>query len=182
LTTVDDRIQHGPAHASTRGHEPNTIMIRGLAIAAAALIGTGIVVEVILALVMQQFATKERRLDSLYPHRTAIDVDQFPNPRLQENPSVELARMKAEERRRFDAYGWVDPKGGIAHIPVERAMDILARTGLPKVPAPAPTIGAPPQTSIPPGTKREEAKQATDSPAPTQTQRSRPPSKEGQHR
>jgi len=176
---VEDVFPQGSTHGSRRGHEPNKIVARGLVIAAAALVVTGIVVQVILALVMQQFAHRERRLDSLYPGRTAIDVDQFPNPRLQENPAVDLARLRAEERRRSSAYGWVDRKAGIAHIPLERAMDILAKTGLPKVPAPAPATDAPPRTSIPPGTKREEPTPATDSAPPSQSRQPRPQSQEG---
>jgi hypothetical protein len=139
----------------------------------------GIIVQVILAVAMAQLAHKEQRSDSLYPGRMAIDVDQFPNPRLQENPSIDLARLRAEERQRFDAYGWVDRKAGIAHIPVERAMAILAKTGLPKVPAPAPAQGVPPRTSIPPGTKREEPRPAPDSPQPTKSEQPRPQSKDG---
>ena len=40
--------------------------------------------------------------------------------------------MKAEELRRLNGYGWVDRKAGIAHIPIDRAMDIVATTGLPQ--------------------------------------------------
>ena len=71
------------------------------------------------------------------------------------------SRPGPDESGRADAastaYGWVDRKAGIAHIPVERAMDILAKTGLPKVAALA-VAGVPPRTFIPPGTKREEPK------------------------
>ena len=41
--------------------------------------------------------------------------------------------MMREERARIASYGWVDKKAGIARIPVDRAMDILAQKGLPKV-------------------------------------------------
>jgi hypothetical protein len=130
--------------------------VRGIALFSAGLIISVTVVQVVLGLAMQHFARKEDRPESLDPGRFAHDVDQFPVPQLQKNPAVDLARMKEEERRRIDAYGWVDREAGIAHIPVERAMDILAQRGLPKVPAPAPVEGAPPNTSIPPATKREE--------------------------
>jgi hypothetical protein len=176
---VADVFPQGSTRETRRGHEPNKIAVRGLVIAAAALVGVGIVIEVILAQVIKQIAKKEQRLDALYPGRTAIDVDQFPNPRLQQNPAVDLARLRAEEGRRSESYGWVDRKAGIAHIPIERAMDIVARNGLPKVPAPAPTPGAPPRTSIPPGTKREEPAPATDSPPPTKSEQPQPKSKEG---
>ncbi len=69
--------------------------------------------------------------------------------------------MKEEEQQRIASYGWVDRKAGIARIPVDRAMDILAKSGLPKVAAPAPVPGAPPNTSIPPGTKRDETRPET---------------------
>jgi hypothetical protein len=157
LTMMDDALAQGSTQQSRGGHESNQIRVRGMVISAASLVATGIVVLAALAAVMGHFAQKEQQLGSLYPARVAIDVGEFPNPRLQENPAVDLARMRAEERLRMDAYGWVDRKAGIAHIPIERAMDILAKTGLPKVSAPAPAPGAPPRTSIPPGTKRDEA-------------------------
>ena len=161
---MEDVFPQGRIGGSRRGHEPNTIGVRGIIICTIALFGTGIAVQVVFGLVMKHFADKEQRLNSLYPSRIAIDVDQFPKPRLQENPAVDLARMRAEEQRRVAAYGWVDRKAGIAHIPVRRAMDILAQTGLPKVAAPAPVAGLPPRTFIPPGTKREEPKLQTDQP------------------
>ena len=40
-----------------------------------------------------------------------------------------------EELGQLNGYGWVDRKAGIAHIPIERAIDILATTGLPRVAA-----------------------------------------------
>jgi len=161
---VEDVFPQGRIGGSRRGHEPNTIGVRGIIICTIALFGTGIAIQVVFGLVMKHFADQEHRLDSLYPSRIAIDVDQFPTPRVQKNPAVDLARMRAEEQRRVAAYGWVDRKAGIAHIPVERAMDILAQTGLPKVAAPAPVAGVPPRTYIPPGTKREEPKLQTDQP------------------
>jgi hypothetical protein len=34
-------------------------------------------------------------------------------------------------------YGWVDQKAGIAHIPIQRAIDLVAQNGLPSRPASA---------------------------------------------
>ena len=39
--------------------------------------------------------------------------------------------MREEERDRLSSYGWVDRKAGIARIPVDRAIEILAKKGLP---------------------------------------------------
>jgi len=37
-----------------------------------------------------------------------------------------LARWKAEHAARLNGYGWVDRSKGIAHIPIERAMEAVA--------------------------------------------------------
>jgi hypothetical protein len=34
--------------------------------------------------------------------------------------------QRAKERRRLDSYGWVDRDAGIAHIPIDRAIDQIA--------------------------------------------------------
>jgi hypothetical protein len=36
-------------------------------------------------------------------------------------------------------YGWVDKNAGIAHIPIQRAMDLVLQKGLPTRPTPVPT-------------------------------------------
>ena len=154
---MEDALPQGrPALGAKPGHETTEIRVRGLVIFSIALVGIIAAAEVILGLWMRDFARKEERVDALYPARIAIEVDQFPNPRLQQNPRLDLDEMKADEARGIRSYEWVDPKAGIARIPVERAMDILAQKGLPKVPAPAAVPGAPPNTSIPPARKREE--------------------------
>ena len=40
--------------------------------------------------------------------------------------------MKKEDLARLSAYGWIDRAAGIAHIPVDRAIDIVVEKGLPK--------------------------------------------------
>jgi hypothetical protein len=155
---MEDALPQGRLEPGVQpGHEPTGIGVRGMVIFVMALVGVIAAAEIGLGLWMRSFARKEERVDALYPGRLTIEVDQFPNPRLQKNPRSELAEMKAEEDRLIHSYGWVDQKKGIARIPVERAMDILAKSGLPHVAAPEPEPGAPAKTSIPPARKREEA-------------------------
>ena len=52
-------------------------------------------------------------------------------PMLQVRPRDELARHRAAEDAILDGYRWVDWEMGIAGIPVDRAMRILADGGLP---------------------------------------------------
>jgi hypothetical protein len=157
-------------------HEVSTIGVRTIGMFSVALLAVCVVVSLILWLWMEQLKGREQRVDALYPGRLAIDVDQFLQPQLQKNPRIELADVKKEEGQRLRTYGWVDPQAGIARIPIARAMDILAERGLPKVPAPAPVPGAPPNTSIPPARKREEPEQGTK-PAPSGKQAEPKPEK-----
>jgi hypothetical protein len=53
-----------------------------------------------------------------------------PNPRLQSKPIVDLKEIRAAEDKILNGYGWVDQKTGVAHIPVDRAIDLLAQRGL----------------------------------------------------
>lgn len=46
-------------------------------------------------------------------------------PQLETDPAADLARLRADADRRLASYGWVDRQAGIAHIPIDRAMDLL---------------------------------------------------------
>ncbi len=54
-----------------------------------------------------------------------------PTPRLQANPPMELKEFNENMDKALNSYGWVDKSAGIAHIPVDVALDILAKRGLP---------------------------------------------------
>jgi hypothetical protein len=136
---VDDARPLGrPRDGSTTGHEANTLRVRGLLLFAAALVGVTILVQVILAVVMQGFSSEEKELDSLAVPRFAGDTGGFPAPRIQPDPAEELTKMKTEDLGRLTQYGWIDRTAGIAHIPVNRAIDILAKRGLPATNADGP--------------------------------------------
>ncbi len=139
---MEDAIPQGvPAGGQQTGHEDTTISVRGLVIAAFGLVATVVVCQLVLAWWLRGFKAEENKAEMLHPGRQEIDVVQFPQPRLQESPPVELVQMVREEKARIASYGWVDPKAGIARIPVDRAMEILAEKGLPRVAAPPPTAG-----------------------------------------
>jgi hypothetical protein len=53
-----------------------------------------------------------------------------PQPRLQTNPSEDLARFLVDEDKRLNTYYWIDKKKGIVHIPIEQAMQELAEEGI----------------------------------------------------
>jgi hypothetical protein len=47
-------------------------------------------------------------------------------PRLQVAPAADLKKLRAIEDARLWQYEWIDRQAGIAAIPIERAMEILA--------------------------------------------------------
>ncbi len=39
--------------------------------------------------------------------------------------------LRHSEAERLESYGWVDKEGGIARIPIERAMEVMLQRGFP---------------------------------------------------
>jgi hypothetical protein len=52
-----------------------------------------------------------------------------PGPRLQPAPPRDLAELRARDERALTTYGWVDRDHGVARIPVDRAIEIMAEKG-----------------------------------------------------
>jgi hypothetical protein len=67
----------------------------------------------------------------------------FPDPRLEEDERGELKALLLDQEQKLNSYGWVDEKAGVAHIPIDRAMQLVAQRGLPTTPKPgtAPAAG-----------------------------------------
>ena len=60
-----------------------------------------------------------------------------PQPRLQAIPKIELGRLRNNEQQILNSYGWLDQSKGTVRIPVDVAIDIVAKKGLPSRPSPA---------------------------------------------
>jgi hypothetical protein len=57
--------------------------------------------------------------------------DSFPAPRLEIDERTELNDDRLAEEERLNSYGYVDDSHAAVHIPIERAMDLIAQRGLP---------------------------------------------------
>ena len=66
----------------------------------------------------------------------------FPAPTLQPDPVADLNKFREAEEQQLNSSGWIDQKTGIAHIPVERAIELVAQRGLPVRPQTPPTQAA----------------------------------------
>jgi hypothetical protein len=82
-----------------------------------------------------------------------------PEPRLQSTPQMDIQDLRAQQRQRLSAYGWVEAPGGAVHIPIDEAMRLYAErtagrsvepVGAPAVlPQPAAAAGASGTATVP---------------------------------
>lgn len=69
-------------------------------------------------------------------NKVASLMKTFPTPRVQvDDGNEDLAELHERENLLLDHYSWVDQSKGKVRIPIERAMQIIARQGLPVAPA-----------------------------------------------
>src|ERR1700680_857040 len=59
------------------------------------------------------------------------DITKFPQPRLETNERLEINDFREQEEKTLNSYGWVDQQAGVMHIPIDRAMQLVAQRGLP---------------------------------------------------
>lgn len=72
-----------------------------------------------------------RQGGALAHEQTNVDARSLPpTPRLQPAPVTDMKDMRAAEDRIINGYGWVDQGQGVARIPVNRAIDLLAQRGI----------------------------------------------------
>jgi hypothetical protein len=114
-----------------RGYEPYEQAIRPVV-----LFTLGLAAATVLVLWLMKVAAselgREAREGSHAIHPLAEAGDVRPKPLLQETPALDLERFRAKEEETLSTYGWVDRSSGVVRIPIERAMEIVAREGLPK--------------------------------------------------
>src|SRR5258706_15589837 len=52
-------------------------------------------------------------------------------PMLETNERGQFHDFLMDQEDQLNSYGWVDENGGVAHIPIERAMELTVQRGLP---------------------------------------------------
>ncbi len=55
-------------------------------------------------------------------------------PMLETNERGQFKDFLINQEDQLNSYGWVDKDAGVAHIPIQRAMDLIVQQGLPVVP------------------------------------------------
>jgi hypothetical protein len=72
---------------------------------------------------------------SLTPASPFSNVRQLPaGPQLQVNPRQDLLKFRGQQEQALESYSWENKEDGTVRVPIERAMDILLKQGLPVAP------------------------------------------------
>ena len=96
-------------------------------------IGLAVIVGIsviIASLIVQYKTVQHARKDTPIP-RLAREREAMSELRLQVDAPNELRQLRAAEEAALNSYGWADKDAGIVKMPVDRAMEILAKKGLP---------------------------------------------------
>jgi hypothetical protein len=149
---MSDPVKHEstPSHGS---YERQDVSARGIFYFIAGLLAATLLISFLLSglykILDKRFETRQPPVNPLaanVPKDTRQVPPQypetaFPDPRLETDERTQLNSIRIAEEQKLNSYGWVDEKAGTMHIPIERAMELLAQRGLPL----RPQSGAQPQ-------------------------------------
>ncbi|MBK9166098.1 MAG: hypothetical protein IPM24_01400 [Bryobacterales bacterium] len=127
---MDDTTKHDHT-----GHETTDISVGAVSRSGLVLAG-GVVIVMMLMWFLFDVYGAQVRASQEGPQPSTLDNPQVmpPEPRLQALPRVEWSEYKVRQKALVEGYQWIDQQQGMVRIPVDRALEIVAREGLPKTP------------------------------------------------
>ena len=133
-----------PRHPSTRqgfsthydapsvGRETTDVEIRGVLLFGLGLLVIALAIHFLVWLLFGYLSGREAaRVPPAYPLAVGRDAQLPPEPRLQTNPREDLRLIRAHEDEILNSYSWVDRSAGIVRIPIEEAIKLTMKRGLP---------------------------------------------------
>jgi len=131
MSSSMDKIQ-GP-HTASPSYETRDANVRGvigfLVVLSLVLVFTAIVCWGMFKYFSASQASRE-------PASPFSEVRQLPTgPRLQVNPRQDFLRFSAEQEHALESYSWENREEGTVRVPIERAMEMLLKQGLPVAPS-----------------------------------------------
>lgn len=106
------------------------------------LIGSTLVLLLLLAWWLYPVTVDDRRFAQPFPA--------YPAPRLQPSPRADMEAFRAQQMRELNGTYWQQKSAGTIHLPIDRAMALVAREGIKDWPrsAPAKTVPVAPAQGV----------------------------------
>ena len=117
----------------SRGHETRDASAKWILGLVIFLLVFGLGIHGILGVFLSVLKHTPPPTDGFQPREPAARVapGRPPFPVLQISPAADLHAFRVHEQAELNSYGWIDHTSGIVRIPIERAMDMILREGLP---------------------------------------------------
>jgi hypothetical protein len=122
-----DETPHAPG-----AHEKSDVRLKPIVYGAAALAVIAVVVLLLMAGLFGVFKSQDASSQTPQTPIAQGPRPQSAAPRLQVGSTADLAQLRRAEAEKLSRYDWVDRKQGIITVPIERAMELVARDGVPE--------------------------------------------------
>lgn len=114
-------FSHTPDHERTDAH------VRPVAMFLVFMFSSVLAAYGVITLLIGYF---EQRHLAKYGNPVQFAVPESAAPKLQVVPGLDVNQIRAEEAEQLEGYGWVDQNRGVAHVPIEQAIDMLLERGV----------------------------------------------------
>jgi hypothetical protein len=128
---TDEHEEAGTPHNANIAWERSDVRATAILKFAVGLLLATIAVLLLMFKLYQGFARFEASQQPPPPIMQTDPQRQPPLPRLQERPTRDITQLRANEKELLSRPGWVDESGGVVRIPIEEAMLLVAKRGLP---------------------------------------------------
>lgn len=122
---MDTKMDHVTPNGA--GHEESEVSVRFIVVSLAVLLIGTFLVALLVVGIFQFFSHTYQTQESAKQNVPQIP----PEPRIEVEPWQQLISVHAREDHVLTSYAWVDQKQGIVRIPIDRAIDELAKKGVP---------------------------------------------------
>ena len=142
-----ERPETGHGHVAA---EPDRVQLRLVIAMAAVLTLTAVVAAVLMIVYFKILDRRAAGRDAGVVAEAGLERREPalpPAPRLQVRAVRHWTDFQAAERERLGSYGWMDRSTGAGHIPIERAIDLIAERGV--GPLPQAPVALPPSVEMP---------------------------------
>ena len=123
---MDISMEHAAHSPNGAGHEQSEVSVRVIVVSLAVLL-IGALMVCFLVVGIFQYFHHENQVDQIVKN-TQQQIP--PEPRVEEHPWEQLVTVRAREDHVLNTYAWVDQQNGVVRVPINQAIDMLAKQGV----------------------------------------------------